>query len=93
MTKINVFLNRQTLRILIRQDSRICRLRLADHGLGTRLIEENVVDYATPPGVYAVCAADTAFTDEGVATTVVVGSVVVGAVVIFLFEGLELGIL
>lgn len=79
--------------ILVGQNSCIRRLRLADHGLRARLIEEDVVDYATPPGVYAVCAADTAFADQGVATAVVVGCVVVGAVVIFLFGGLESGII
>jgi hypothetical protein len=82
--EINVALDREAVRVFVREDGGSCSLGLADDTLRARLVEEDVVDAAGPPSVDALGAAHAGFADERVAAAVVVAGVVVRAVVVLL---------
>ena len=85
MAQVHVALDRKALGILVGEDSAAGRLGFADNALGSRLVEEAVVDTAGPPGIDALSATDAFFTDKGMSPAIVVAGIVVGTVVVFLF--------
>lgn len=72
MPQINILANRQALTILVSEDNRARGFWFADGVAGARVVEENVVDAAAVPCVYAFGAAEGGVADEGVAAAVVV---------------------
>lgn len=58
VSQINIFTNRQTLRILITQNDFARGLWFTDGIGGARIIEENEVDAGRVPGIYAFGAAE-----------------------------------
>lgn len=84
MAQIHVFLHRQAMRILIRQNSGIRGLGFPNNAHRPRLIQENIMDQARPPRVDSVCAADAGLADERMPPTVIVSGIVVCSVVVLL---------
>ena len=64
VTEIDVLVNNQTLRILVRQDSRTGGLGLAHGILRARIIQEAIMDAAGVPGVNPLGAAEFCIADE-----------------------------
>jgi hypothetical protein len=84
VAQVDVALDREAVRVFVGEHGGPRRLGLADDALRARLVEEDVVDAAGPPGVDALGAAHAGFADERVPAAVVVAGVIVRAVVILL---------
>lgn len=86
VSEVDVLANSQTLRVLIRQDGRAGGLGLADGIDSSGIVQEDVVNATRVPGVYAASASETRVADKGVATAIVISSIVMRSVVVLLQE-------
>jgi hypothetical protein len=84
MPEVDVFADRETLGILIRQNRGSGSFGLTDYIGCAWVVQETVVDAAGVPGIHAMSAAEACVADERVAATIVVAGVVVGAIVVLL---------
>ena len=84
MAEIDVLANCESLRVLVGQDGRPGGLGLTDSISGPGIVQENIVDTARVPGIYAVCTSEAGIADKRVTASVIVSSIVVGAIVILL---------
>lgn len=84
MTQVNVLCNDETLRVLIGENGCASRLWLTHNVLRSRVVEEAVVNAARIPCVDTLRTAERSIAHEGVASAVVMSSVVVRAVMVLL---------
>ena len=84
VSEIDILANCESLRVLVGQDGRPGGLGLTDSISGPGIVQEDIVDTARVPGIYAVCTSEAGIADERVTAAVVVSGIVVRAIVILL---------